>query len=119
MDLWLLGIIPIAFIQNAIFTLVSRSRGSADLSRHFKAAIGSNGIYLVTSLFVWRAFWPLFYESDWQPFITLAVIYTLSTAAGSVFMMAAAIGRFENVRGLKWVHALFAEKGKSRVGSRK
>lgn len=118
-DLWLmLALAPIAFIQNAAFTLVSRSRASADLWRHFKAALASNGIYLVTSLFVWRGFWPLFYDAAWRPFFVMAAIYTISTAAGSVAMMAASLGYFYDVPGLHWAHRLFVEDGRSRVGSR-
>ena len=118
-DLWMMiALAPIAFVQNAVFTLVSRSRASADLKRHAVAALGSNSIYLVTSLFVWRGFWPLFYDSAWWPFVVMAAIYTVSTAAGSVFMMAANLGRFEDVRGLQWVHRILNEKGGSRVGSR-
>jgi len=118
-DLWLMLVLaPVAFIQNAVFTLVSRSRASADLKRHAVAALLSNGVWLVTSLFVWRGFWPLFYGSEWGPFFIMAVIYTVSTAAGSVFMMAANLGRFEHVRGLGWIHRILNEKGGSRVGSR-
>jgi len=119
-DLWLMiALAPVAFVQNAVFTLVSRSRASADLVRHFKAALASNGIWLVTSLFVWRGFWPLFYDAEWWPFVVMGAIYVISTASGSVFMMAANLGRFEGRTGpLGWVHRVLVEKDSAQVGKR-
>jgi hypothetical protein len=119
-DLWLMIVLaPVAFVQNAVFTLVSRSRAAANLPRHFKAALASNGVWLVTSLFVWRGFWPLFYDAQWWPFVVMGCIYTLSTAAGSTCMMAANLGRFKGRPwGLAYIHRLLVETDSSQVGKR-
>lgn len=118
-SIWYLFILaPIAFIQNAVFTLVSRSRASADIRRHAKAAVLSNGIYMITQVFVWGGFWSLFNGGSWQNMLAMAAVYTVSTASGSCFMMAANLGRFENVRGLSWIHRHLVEKGKEQVGAR-
>lgn len=99
--LTLIGFACICFVQNAAFTWSSRSRNSGDPSYHRKAALCSNGIYWMCNL-------PLtLFVVQWQhrPLLLLlsGVIYTLSTAEGSVLMMRILLRR---------------EKGKRQVGAR-
>jgi hypothetical protein len=85
--LWLVVLIPVAFIQNMVFTAVSRSRNSGDPHYHRWWAYASNGIWLVCQFFIWKHFWAAFSEADYLAMACMAVIYTISTAEGSVFMM--------------------------------
>ena len=85
--IWLVALIPVAFVQNMVFTAVSRSRNSGDPSYHRWWAYASNGIWLVCQFFIWKHFWAAFSEADYLAMALMAVIYTLSTAEGSVYMM--------------------------------
>lgn len=102
MNYWiLLPFAAISFIQNAAFTWSSRSRNSGDPNYHRKASWASNGVYYITNalltVFIVKAmtlgFWPL---------VASGLVYTATTAEGSVLMM-------------KWL--LKKEEGKRRVGA--
>lgn len=111
--LWLVALIPVAFVQNAVFTLVSRSRNSGDPRYHFKAALASNSVWLVCQVFVWKGFWSFFSTGDIWPMVAMGVVYTLSTTAGSVWMMKANLGHYKSP-----LLNFLAEKGQKLVGSR-
>jgi hypothetical protein len=85
--LWLLGIIPVAFVQNMVFTAVSRSRNSGDPSYHRKWAYLSNFIWLICQFFIWKHFWAAFNSNAYWAMAIMAIFYTVSTAEGSVLMM--------------------------------
>ena len=116
--LWLLAVIPAGFIQNMAFTWTSRSRNAGDIWHHAKAAIGSNGVWLICNGLVMRGWWDAFENSNWIGMGIMAVLYTVATVAGSCTMLAANLGHFENTR-FHFMHKLFGEKGKQQVGKRK
>lgn len=91
--------------QNFAFTFVSRARSSGSLSRHVKAAIFSNGIWIVSQIVLLG---PMFdnltgKHGRFLQFIS-GVVYTTATVSGSIFAH-------------YW--ALKTEKGKSAVGANK
>ena len=102
--MWLVILAAVAFVQNAMFTLTSRSRSSADPTHHRRCAWGSNGVWLVCHLLVWKNIWNAFETGEWGWLIAMAVVYTIATAEGSVWMMRVALRR---------------EKGDRRVGAKK
>jgi hypothetical protein len=83
----LLSLIPFAilsYIQNMAFTWSSRSRQSNDPNYHRKASWASNGIYYITNALL------TFYivkTQLWWMLLFQGVVYTLTTAEGSVHMM--------------------------------
>ena len=103
----------VGFIQNMVFTLVSRSRQSADVPRHFWASIGSNGIWFLTTfvLLVPQVLKSIAEGGGALDILILGGTYAISTALGSCAMMKINLGHWK-VPGL-------TEKGKSQVGRRK
>ena len=93
----------VAFIQNMMFTLTSRSRNSADPNYHRYCAWGSNGIWYLCFLFIWANIWTAAREGSWWYIGVIGIVYTIATAEGSVYMMKRLLKR---------------EKGKRRVGAR-
>jgi hypothetical protein len=75
----------IAFVQNMAFTWSSRSRNSGDPSYHRFAALCSNGVYwlcnLPMTLFI------LQWQHNVLKLLASGLVYTISTAEGSVLMM--------------------------------
>lgn len=118
--LWLALLVPVAFTQNAVFTLVSRSRNSGDPARHRWAAYASNGVWLLCNGLVFRGFWSFFESGSWWAMVVMGVVYTLSTAEGSVRMMELNLGYYHNSTNplLHFFDKLFNEKGRSQVGKR-
>jgi hypothetical protein len=118
--LWLALLVPIAFVQNAVFTLVSRSRNSGNPERHRWAAYASNGIWLVCNGLVFRGFWEFYDGGDLWAMVVMGLVYTLSTTEGSVRMMELNLGYYHNSsnRFLQFADRLFNEKGVSQVGKR-
>ena len=101
--IWLLAIAPVAFIQNMTFTLVSRSRNSADPDYHRKCAWLSNGTWFICYVLIMKNIWdPIMQGNYFHVFLAL-IIYTAATAEGSVVMMK---------------RLLKTEKGARRVGAR-
>lgn len=96
--MWLLALIPVAFLQNMVFTAVSRSRNSGDPSYHRRWAYLSNSIWLVCQFFIWKHFWAAFNGSEWIPMAIMVLFYTASTAEGSVFMMKKMLAKEEGKR---------------------
>jgi len=85
--LWILALIPVAFIQNMVFTAVSRSRNSGDPQYHRWWAYGSNSVWLLCQVFIWKGFWGAFNDADYLTMVVMAFVYIVSTTEGSVVMM--------------------------------
>lgn len=89
--------------QNYAFTRVSRARNSASLRAHALAALQSNGVWFVQSLFVYSSFMAILTGgSGWGKAIAMMLFYTALTMSGSIFA---------HYRSLK------IEKGKTAVGA--
>ncbi len=96
-------LIVVAFIQNMAFTLVSRSRNSADPDYHRKCAWCSNGIWFLCYMFLMRSIWKDLMAGNMLPVFLVGAAYALATAEGSVLMMKIALRK---------------ERGKRQVGSK-
>jgi len=102
----------LTILQNAAFTLVSRSRNSGNVARHAIFAVFSNGIWFAVNFFTVM---PVMLDAlkDDAPtndkYIIMA-IYTAGTVVGSCLMMAISLGKI-------YIPYL-SEKGKDQVGSR-
>jgi hypothetical protein len=70
-----------------VFTAVSRSRNSGNPTYHRRWAYLSNSVWLVCQFFIWKHFWAAFNSQEYWAMALMGVIYTLSTAEGSVYMM--------------------------------
>ena len=81
------GFAVLAFIQNAAFTWVSRSRNSGDPSYHRRAALCSNSIWFVTNILLTSQVIRSASGGSWWNIAAAGLIYTVATAEGSVFMM--------------------------------
>ena len=100
--LWLLALAPVAFVQNMMFTLVSRSRNSQDPNYHRYCAWGSNGVWFVCQVMIVKSIWTAIHAGNWMFAVLAGVVYALATTEGSVLMMKRLIA---------------SEKGKRRVGA--
>ena len=90
-------------IQNASFTWVSRARNSANVWYHAVAAIGSNGVWIVSQFVLVNKFVEVMKSGDRRMLIVVCVFYTTLTVIGSVS-----------------THSLlmrFVEKGSRNIGS--
>jgi len=95
----------ILLAQNFAFTFVSRARSSASLMRHAKAALMSNGIWIVSQVILLGPMFDYLTGRQGLAMQMLAqVVYTVSTMSGSLYAH---------------YHALHHEKGKSAVGASK
>lgn len=93
-DLLMLGALgALGFVQNMAFTWASRTRNQDDPSLHRWAAITSNGIWFVVSVLIWGQLWQSLTSGQWWKLAGTGVVYTISTAEGSVAMMRFLIGR--------------------------
>jgi len=76
----------VCFIQNMAFTWSSRSRNSGDPNYHRFASYASNGVYYITNalltIYIIREL-----NQSMMALVISGIIYTLSTAEGSVLMM--------------------------------
>jgi hypothetical protein len=100
--IWLIALIPVAFIQNMMFTLVSRSRNSQDTDYHRYCAWGSNGVWFICQIMIVKNIWTAINAGQWWYAILAGVVYSLATTEGSVLMMKRLIK---------------SESGKRRVGA--
>lgn len=98
----------VSFFQNMAFTAVSRSRNSGDPNYHRYCAWGSNGIWFACQMFIWSQIMPIIMTpiKTWSflaiiKLIMTIIVYTLTTAEGSVYMMKILLKK---------------EKGKRKVG---
>lgn len=98
---WLLWML-VLFLQNVSFTYTSRARSSGSLTRHLKASIFSNGIWIGSQMILLG---PLF------DYLTGKHGHALQLAAGTVYTVAC-------VGGSLFAHylAMKTEKGKNAVG---
>jgi hypothetical protein len=76
-----------SFFQNMMFTLVSRSRNSADPGYHRKCAWGSNGVWFVCQILIVKNVWSSIHEGNWIYAIAAGLVYSICTTEGSVLMM--------------------------------
>lgn len=83
----LLLLAGVAFIQNMMFTLVSRSRNSADTNYHRKCAWGSNGVWFVCQVLIVKNVWTAIHEGQWWYALVAGLVYSIATTEGSVLMM--------------------------------
>lgn len=90
-------------IQNASFTLVSRARNSGSYLYHAVAAIGSNGVWFISQLFLIGEMIHLVKDGTWQQALFVGAFYTTFTVLGSV--------------GMHWVSVHYIETGKRKVGA--
>jgi hypothetical protein len=95
-----LGWALLLVLQNAAFTWVSRARNSGSLWYHGIAAIFSNGIWFASQLILIVSVKDL---RGIGPAASVAALYVVSTATGSVLM--------------HWFSMKYLEKGKRAVGS--
>lgn len=72
--------------QNYAFTFVSRARNSASIKSHAIAAIQSNGVWFLQSLFVYSTFMDILTGKAgiWKA-IGAALYYTVFTMSGSLY----------------------------------
>lgn len=89
----------VSFIQNMAFTASSRSRNSGDPTYHRWCSYASNGVYYITNALL--TLYIVRYQQWWMLALQ-GVVYTLSTAEGSVLMMRKMLAK---------------EKGKRAVGA--
>lgn len=104
----------VSFIQNAAFTWTSRSRNSGDPNYHRYASYASNGIWFVCQMFIVSVMWKPLLEGDLLLVAIGGLIYVISTAEGSVFMMKLLLGKIN----IPYLTNLFIEKDKKKVGER-
>ena len=102
--LWLSLLAGASFIQNMMFTLVSRSRNSADTNYHRKCAWGSNGVWFICQIMIVKNVWAAIHQGNWWYAIIAGLVYCIFTTEGSVLMMK---------------RLLKTESGKRKVGATK
>jgi len=101
---WLLWPVVLMW-QNYAFTFVSRARNSGSLKRHALAALQSNGVWFLQTIFVFTAFQNIMSGRYGVPLTLAAVaVYTAFTMIGSLFAH---------------YRALRAERGMGAVGANK
>lgn len=82
---WLLWSVALIW-QNYAFTRVSRARNSGSLKAHAVAALQSNGVWFLQSLFVYSAFMNILTgKAGIVKAIGAALYYTVFTMAGSIY----------------------------------
>lgn len=119
----MLMITGVAFLQNMSFTWVSRSRNSGNPEKHRYAAWGSNGIWMMTQVFIAaNVYTPISnmmngksidMDSIYQILATF-LIYALATTEGSVFMMKVMLGKLN----IPILSKFLLEKDINKVGAR-
>jgi uncharacterized membrane protein len=92
-----------AFIQNAAFTAVSRSRNSADVGYHRRCAWASNAVWFTIQVGLFGVLFQALTTGSFLKVALVGLVYVLSTTEGSCFMMARMLKR---------------EAGKRQVGAR-
>jgi len=90
-------------LQNASFTLVSRARNTGSIAFHAAAAVGSNGVFILTQLVALdKLITVLRHPTVWSV-IGIFAFYTFFTVLGSITM--------------HHISMKYLEKGKRKVGS--
>jgi hypothetical protein len=90
-------------LQNASFTMVSRARNSGSIRYHAVAAVGSNGVYILTFVFSGSKVLDAYRAGDWSAFWFATAFYTVFTVLGSI--------------GAHYVLQAKVERGRMRVGA--
>lgn len=85
------------------FTWSSRSRNSGDPDYHRFVAWSSNGIWFMCQVLIVSQIWTAINSGSWWYVVLAGLVYTISTAEGSVLMMKILLKK---------------EKGKRQVGAR-
>lgn len=86
-SLWFWFLWPITLMwQNYAFTFVSRARNSGSLKRHLIAALQSNGVWFLQTIFVFTAFQNIMFGGyGWGLTIAAVICYTFFTMLGSLY----------------------------------
>ena len=86
-SLWFWLLWPITLIwQNYAFTFVSRARNSGSLKQHMIAAVQSNGVWFLQTIFVFTAFQNIMSGGyGWGLTIAAVLCYTFFTMLGSLY----------------------------------
>lgn len=87
MFFWLALLAAASFVQNMMFTLVSRSRNSADVNYHRYCAWGSNGVWFICQIMIVKNVWASIHNGNWWYAIIAGVVYSIFTTEGSCLMM--------------------------------
>ena len=75
----------VLFIQNWSFTYVSRARNSGSLSRHAKAALFSNGVWILSQMLMLGPMFNMLTGKNGLALqIAAGVLYTAATMSGSL-----------------------------------
>lgn len=112
--LLLLLFAAVSFVQNMAFTWTSRSRNSGDPNYHRYASYASNGIWFICQMFVVSIMWKPLMEGNLFLVFIGGIVYVISTAEGSVFMMKLLLGKIN----VPILTNFFVEKDKKQVGQR-
>jgi hypothetical protein len=102
--LLLLGFGAVSFVQNMAFTWSSRSRNSGDPNYHRKASWCSNGIYYITNALLTIY---IIKTQLWWMLAIQGLVYTITTAEGSVLMMRRLIAKEKGKRAVGGGNAVF------------
>ena len=85
--MWLSIFAVISFIQNTVFTIVSRSRNSGNHKLHRIVAFLSNGIWFINQVWIIKIIWQNLLNNDILFLVTAGFVYVITTANGSSFGM--------------------------------
>lgn len=102
MGTWILWA-AMLLLQNASFTLVSRARNSSSILFHAAAAVGSNGVFILTQLVALDKLMNVLKNPTPKSVSIIFLFYTFFTVLGSITM--------------HHVSMKYLEKGKRKVGS--
>ena len=91
------------FIQNAVFTWVSRARNSGNIKYHWVASICSNGIWWVNQFVTVGLMYQAIKSHNIPLAVGAGIFYTICTSTGSVAM--------------HWFLMKHVEKGNRKVGA--
>lgn len=72
--------------QQASQTTVSRARNSGSFGYHAVAAVGSNGIWLISQFILVDKITSILRSGDWTQAVPVALVYVVACVSGSVGM---------------------------------
>lgn len=93
----------ILILQNAAFTWVSRARNSGSVGYHAAASVCSNGIWMLSNLFLIGEALAVGQAGSWLGVLWLVAFYAAFTTIGATLM--------------HYVSLRYLETGKRRVGA--
>ena len=100
---WVLWAV-LLMLQNASFTLSSRSRNSGSLGYHAIASVLSNSLWFISQLVLVSTFMEIFKSADLVLGLIVGVFYVACTMTGSI--------------GMHFISMKYIEHGTRRVGAR-